>query len=76
MTAATVQCVACELFSLRHDHAAMAAQGLGRCALMADRPGTFVTPTYRRVCGTHQPAPSGKTATRIEWLRELRGEGA
>ena len=46
MTAPTVLCVACERFTLRHDFTAMAAQGLGRCALMTDRPGTFVTPNF------------------------------
>jgi len=72
----TVQCVACERFTLRHDHTAMAAQGLGRCLDMTDRPGTFVSPEFPRLCRTHQPAAADKTAARIEWLRELRGEGA
>lgn len=76
MTAPTVLCVACERFTLRHDFTAMAAQGLGRCALMTDRPGTFVTPNFPRQCRTHEPAPDAKTAARIEWLRELRAEGA
>lgn len=77
MTAAvTVQCVACELFSLREAPPKYAELALGRCASMTGRPGTFVSPTYPRVCGIHQPASSGKTAARIEWLRELRGEGA
>ncbi|AHC47970.1 hypothetical protein [Achromobacter xylosoxidans] len=76
MTATTaVQCVACQLFSLR-DAPRYADLGLGRCTAMTDRPGTFVSPTYPRTCGTHQPAPSGKTAARIEWLRDLRSEGA
>ena len=72
---ATVQCVACERFTLRH-HAGMAAQGLGRCLDMTDRPGQFVSPEFPRQCRNHQPAPADKTAARIEWLRELRSEGA
>lgn len=74
MTAA-VQCVACERFSLRH-HAGMAAQGLGRCLGMTDRPGTFVSPQYPRECRDHKPVPAAKTAARIEWLRDVRSEGA
>lgn len=74
MTAA-VHCVACERFTLRH-HAGMAAQGLGRCLDMIDRPGTFVSPEFPRQCRNHQPAPADKTAARIEWLRDLRSEGA
>lgn len=37
---AIVQCVACERFTLRH-HTGMAAQGLGQCIDITDRPGTF-----------------------------------
>lgn len=72
----TVQCVSCEHFTLRHSHAGMAAQGLGRCSDMTDRPGTFVSPEFPRQCRNHQPAPAEKTAARIEWLRDLRSEGA
>ncbi|MGB3432406.1 hypothetical protein [Achromobacter sp.] len=75
MNADTVQCVSCVLFSLR-EHAGMANQGLGRCAAMKDRPGTFVSPQYSRQCRDHQPAPAAKTAARIEWLRDVRSEGA
>ncbi|ASC68604.1 hypothetical protein B9P52_31915 [Achromobacter denitrificans] len=71
----TVQCVYCERFTLRHPHTAMAAQGLGRCTSMTDRPGTFVSPLWRRNCGNFQPAPAAKAEARIEWLRDLRGEG-
>lgn len=72
---ATVQCVACQRFTLR-ESAKFAALGLGRCTGMADRPGTFVSPEYPRQCRNYQPAPPVKAAVRIEWLRELRGEGA
>jgi len=72
---ATVQCVYCDRFTLR-DNAKFAAVGLGRCASMTDRPGTFVSPLYRRVCGNFQPAPEAKATARIEWLRDLRSEGA
>lgn len=71
-----VQCVYCERFTLRHPHTAMAAQGLGRCALMTDRPGSFVSPLWRRSCATYQPALAAKAEARIEWLRDLRSEGA
>jgi hypothetical protein len=73
-TTSTVQCVSCVLFTLR-DHAGMAQQGLGRCAAMADRPGTFVSPQYPRRCRDHSPTTAAKTAARIDWLRDLRGEG-
>lgn len=73
---ATVQCVSCERFTFR-ESAKHAAAGLGRCALMTDRPATFVTPTYPRQCPDHQPAPAETTAARIEWLRKvLCSEGA
>lgn len=72
---APVQCVACQRFSLR-DNAKYAELGLGRCALMTDRPGSFVSPLWRRSCATYQPAPAAKAEARIEWLRELRSEGA
>lgn len=75
MTVATVQCVSCALFTLR-DHAGMAQQGLGRCAAMIDRPGTFVSPEYPRHCPDYSPTRPAKTAARIEWLRDVRGEGA
>ena len=74
MTAA-VQCVTCERFTLR-DNAKFAELALGRCSGMTHRPGSFVCPTYPRQCPDHQPAPAEKTAARIEWLRQLRGEGA
>lgn len=72
---AAVQCVYCDRFTLR-DNAKFAAVGLGRCALMADRPGTFVSPLYRWACGEFQPALEAKATARIEWLRDLRSEGA
>jgi hypothetical protein len=74
-TASTVQCVNCVLFTLR-DHAGMAQQGFGRCTAMTDRLGTFVSPQYPRCCRDHSPTTAAKTAARIDWLRELRGEGA
>lgn len=52
----TVQCVACERFTLRESKK-YAEQGLGRCSGMADRPGTFVSPSYPRQCPEYQPAP-------------------
>lgn len=75
MTAAAVKCVSCTLFSLR-ENVTYAQLGLGRCAAMKDRPGTFVSPNYPRTCRDHQPAPAAKTAARIEWLRDVRSEGA
>jgi len=72
---ATVQCVSCVLFTLREDPK-YAQLGLGRCATMADRPGTFVSPQYPRQCRDHKPTPAAKTAARIEWLRDVRSEGA
>lgn len=75
MNADTVQCVSCVLFSLR-EHAGMANQGLGRCAAMKDRPGTFVSPLYPRQCRDHNQASADKTAARVEWLRDLRSKGA
>lgn len=74
MTAA-VQCVYCDRFTLR-DNAKFAAVGLGRCTLMTDRPGTFVSPLWQRCCTTFQPASEAKATARIEWLRDLRSEGA
>lgn len=74
MTAA-VQCVACERFTLR-ESPNYAELGLGRCSGMTDRSGSFVSPSYRRRCPDHQPAHADKAAARIEWLRELRSEGA
>ncbi|MGH8815453.1 hypothetical protein [Achromobacter pestifer] len=65
MIADTVQCVSCVLFSLR-EHAGMAKQGLGRCAAMKDRPGTFVSPQYPRHCPDHSPAPVDKIAARAD----------
>ncbi|WP_338881544.1 hypothetical protein WHX56_14100 [Achromobacter veterisilvae] len=75
MTTTTVQCVACEWFTLR-EFPKYAELGLGRCALMVERPGSFVSPNYPRQCRDHEPAPADKTAARIEWLRDLRSEGA
>ncbi|ADP15384.1 hypothetical protein [Achromobacter xylosoxidans] len=72
---ATVQCVACKRFTLR-ESPRYAELGLGRCSGMADRPGTFVSPSYPRQCPEYQPAPAEKTAARIEWLRDQRSEGA
>ncbi|KDC29286.1 hypothetical protein [Bordetella bronchiseptica] len=72
---ATVQCVACERFTLR-ENSRYAALGFGRCALMAARPGAFVSPIHPRQCRDHQPAPEIKVEARIEWLRDLRSEGA
>ncbi|CUR74726.1 hypothetical protein [Achromobacter phage CF418P1] len=43
---------------------------------MTDRPGSFVSPLWRRSCATYQPAPAAKAEARIEWLRDLRSEGA
>lgn len=71
----TVQCVACERFTLR-ESPKYAELGLGRCSGMTDRLGTFVSPSFPRRCPGHQPAPSDKAAARIEWLRDLRSEGA
>lgn len=71
----TVQCVSCVLFTLREAQK-FAQLGLGRCASMTDRPGTFVSPQFPRQCRDHQPAPATKTAARIEWLRDVRSEGA
>ncbi|CAB3863019.1 hypothetical protein LMG26858_02321 [Achromobacter anxifer] len=71
----TVRCVACERFTLR-ESTKYAELGLGRCFAMADRPGTFVSPNYRRQCPDHQPASAEKTAARIEWLRDQRSDGA
>ncbi len=71
-----VQCVTCAFFSLR-DNSAFAELGLGRCAVMrAARPGTFVSPEYPRQCRDHQPVTAEKAAARIEWLHDLRSEGA
>lgn len=70
-----VECVSCALFTLR-EHPKYAQLGLARCAAMKDRPGTFVSPQYPRHCRDHQPASAAKTAARIEWLRDLRSEGA
>lgn len=72
---ATVQCVYCERFTLR-ESPKYAELGLGRCTNMADRPGSFVSPTYPRQCPDHKPAPADKAAARIEWLRDQRSEGA
>ncbi|HCW18987.1 hypothetical protein [Achromobacter sp.] len=72
---ATVDCVSCVLFTLR-EAPKYAQLGLGRCAAMKDRPGSFVSPQYPRQCRDHQPAPEAKTAARIEWLRDVRSEGA
>lgn len=75
-TTSTVQCVTCALFSLR-DNATYAELGFGRCAVMrTSRPGSFVSPERPRQCPDHQPVPAEKAAARIEWLRELRSEGA
>lgn len=71
---ATVQCVACQRFTLR-DNAKYAELGLGCCSGMTDRPGSFVSPTYPRQCPDHKPAPAAKAEARIEWLRDLRSEG-
>jgi len=71
----TVDCVSCVLFTLR-EAAKYAQLGLGRCAAMKDRPGSFVSPQYPRQCRDHQPAPEAMTAARIEWLRDVRSEGA
>ncbi len=72
---ATVQCVRCALFTLR-ESPRYAELGLGRCAAMAGRPGTFVSPEFPRQCRDHQPTTPAKAEARIEWLRSLRGEGA
>ena len=70
-----VECVSCVLFTLR-EAPKFAQLGLGRCAAMTDRPGTFVSPQYPRECRDHKPAQAAKTAARIEWLRGVRSEGA
>lgn len=71
----SVECVGCVLFTLR-EAPKFAQLGLGRCAAMKDRPGTFVSPQFPRQCRDHQPVPAAKTAARIEWLRDVRSEGA
>lgn len=63
-----VKCVSCQRFTLR-ESPKFAELGLGRCAAMADRPGTFVSPGYPRQCRDHQPVTAEKAAARIEWLR-------
>ncbi|EHK65278.1 hypothetical protein [Achromobacter arsenitoxydans] len=70
-----VQCVCCERFTLR-ESTKFAELGLGRCALMVDRPGSFVSPNYPRQCPEYQPAPEAKAAARIEWLRVQCSEEA
>ncbi|MNL86656.1 hypothetical protein D3C87_2154460 [compost metagenome] len=72
---ATVQCVVCDCFTLR-ESAKYAAQGLGRCTVMTDRPDSFVSPKYPRQCRNHQRTPAAKAEARIEWLRQLRSEEA
>ena len=70
-----VECVSCALFTLR-EAPKFAQLGLGQCAAMKGRPGTFVSPQFPRQCRDHQPAPAATTAARIEWLCDVRSEGA
>lgn len=66
MTPTPVQCIDCTRFSLR-EHAGMAAQGYGHCALET-KTGRFESATFKRHCADFEAARIDVSERRRAWL--------